>query len=110
MELLYDNLINRSAVLDKLNLNLIISNVIIIKNDPVNKSNKLIKTCNGKRDYNTIESIISQTKKYRNQLINLKSYFDNQFKIAKDKKILLNINKHISDICVKCMFIYLFIY
>jgi hypothetical protein len=102
MNILYDNLINRSIILDKLSINLLISNVIIIKNDPVNKYNKLIKDYNGKKDYETIENIIEQTSKYKEHVVNLKKYFNDVFTRAKQKKNIINVDKNITDICAKC--------
>lgn len=108
MNILYDNLINRSRILDKLNINLIISNVIIIKNDPVNKSDKFIKNYNGKKDYESIENIIVQTYKFKDRVIELKEYFNNIFDQANNKKIQFNIQNKISEILVKCYLFFKF--
>lgn len=102
MNILYDSLIDKSPILDKLSVNLLISNVIIIKNDPVNKSNKLIKNYTGKNDYEALDNIIDQSYKYRDQVIEVKKYFDKLFNQARHQKVLLNSDKKMTDLCVKC--------
>ena len=86
--------------LDKLSANLLISNIIIIKNDPISKSNKLIKGYTGKKDYETIDNIIDQSYKFRDHLINIKGYFDNVYNKAKHEKVLLSIDKEITKMSI----------
>jgi hypothetical protein len=100
VNILYDDLIERSPVLDRLSTSLLLSNIILIRNDPVNKSNiKLIKNYNGRKDYETIEQIIDQAYKYKDQYIELKSYFNSLFNKAKQEKMLHEIDKEMVDIC-----------
>lgn len=97
---LYDDLIERSVVLDKLSVNLLLSNIIIIKNDPINKTNntKLIKDYTGKKDYESLEGIIDQAYKYRDHFLNLKDFFDKMFNKARFEKALYNIDKKLVDV------------
>lgn len=104
MNILYDNLIDKSSIFDKLSTHILISNVIIIKNDPVNKSNRLIQNYNGKKDYEALDNIIDTAYKYRDNLVHLKKHFDNSFMRAKNKKVTLNLYKKLTDACVKCKF------
>jgi hypothetical protein len=105
MKMLYDNLVNKSRILNKLSINLLISNVIIMKNEPMAKSNKEIKNYNGKKDYEALKNIINESYKYKEQVENLKEYFDQIFTRAKHKKIMMNVDKKISDFCIKCKFL-----
>lgn len=85
-------------------MNLLISNIIIIKNDPSIKTNiKLPNIYAGKKDYEEIENIIDQSYKYRDHFIDLKNYFDMVFDKARQEKILLNIDKRLTDICSLCI-------
>jgi hypothetical protein len=85
-------------VLDKLSVNLLISTIIIINNDPINKSNKLIKTYTGKKDYDEIDNIIEQSHKYKDHITGLKEYFDRMFNKARTEKLMLNCDKKIVEI------------
>ncbi len=98
---MYDYLISRSIVLDKLSINLLLSNIIIIKNDPVTKSNNLIKEYTGKHDYEAIDKIIDRTYKFRDRLYQFKEYFNLVFNKGRHEKIFLNLDKKITDICAK---------
>lgn len=96
---LYDDLIERSVVLDKLSANLMLSNIIIIKNDPINKTNnKIIKDYTGKKDYESIEQIITQAHKYREHFLKLKDHFDMMFSKAKHEKILHGIDRKLVNL------------
>jgi hypothetical protein len=101
INILYDDLITRSIIIDKLSANLVLSNIIIIKNDPITKTNKLIKTYTGKKDYEQIEEIVEQSYEYKEQLEKLKKYFDDNFEEAKRKKVLLSLNKKLALECVQ---------
>lgn len=101
-------------MLDKLSVNLLISNIIIINNDPINKSNKLIKTYTGKKDYDEIDNIIEQSHRYKDHITGLKEYFDIVFNKTKQEKMLLNYDKKIMEISNQSkkiiLFFYLFIF
>jgi hypothetical protein len=104
MNILYDNLITMNVIIDKLSVNLLCSNIIIIKNEPLNKNgnlSRLIQTFNGKKDYDSIEEIIDQTYLYRDHIQQLKDYFDLVFTKAKQQKLLLNVDKKMTDICIE---------
>ncbi len=94
-------MISRSVVLDKQSVNLLLSNIIIIKNDPVTKTNKLIKDYTGKHDYEAIDKIIDKTYKLRDQLYQFKEYFNIVFNKTRHEKIFLNLDKKINEICFK---------
>ncbi len=94
-------MISRSVVLDKQSVNLLLSNIIIIKNDPVTKTNKLIKDYTGKHDYEAIDKIIDKTYKLRDQLVQFKEYFNLVFSKTRHEKFFLNLDKRINEICVK---------
>jgi hypothetical protein len=99
INILYDDLITRSIIIDRLSASLLISNIIIIKNDPITKSNKLIKTYTGKKDYEQIEEIVEHSYQYKEQLENLKKYFDDLFEEAKRKKVMLGMDKKLALEC-----------
>lgn len=101
LNILYDYLISRSVVLDKLNVNLLLSNVIIIKNDPVSKTNKLLKEYTGKHDCDALEKIIDNTYKLRERLFQFKEYFNLVFNKSRHDKIFLTLDKKIADIWIK---------
>lgn len=93
MNELKTNLENKSAVLKKLSDHMLISNIIIINNDPVNKNNKNIKEIEGS-DCHKLQGLIDQTNKLKNELVSLKNFFDTGFdKIRKDKINLTSNNK-----------------
>ncbi len=87
-------------IIDKLSAKLLLSNIIIIKNDPISKSNKLIKTYTGKKDYEQIEEIVEQSYEYKDQLEKLKKYFDYHFEEAKRKKVILEMDKKLTKDCL----------
>ena len=101
INILYDELITRSIIIDKLSSNLLISNIIIIKNDPITKSNKLIKTYTGKKDYEQIEEIVEESYNYQEQLENLKKYFDQYYEEAKRKKVIAGLDKRLVNNCLE---------
>jgi hypothetical protein len=101
LNILYDNLITKSVTLDKLSVNLLISNIIIIKNDPISKSNKLIKNYIGKKDYEQIDEIIEHSYEYKDKLTELKEYFDAVFNKAKKEKVLMSMDRNFTDICAE---------
>lgn len=70
-----------------------ISNIIILKNDPVSKSQKVIKSYFGERDYEAIDKIIDQGYQFRDHLSKVKDYFDYAFQKARHEKVLLHINE-----------------
>jgi hypothetical protein len=102
VNIVYDDLITRTSILDKLSVNLLISNVIILKNDPFGKSNKAIKTTYiGKKDTDEIEKAIQHCTKYRDELNELLEYSNNLFANAKIEKALLNFDKKLTDMCLQ---------
>lgn len=70
-----------------------ISNIIILKNDPVSKSQKVIKSYFGERDYEAIDKIIDQGYQFRDHLSKVKDYFDYAFQKARHEKVLFHINE-----------------
>jgi hypothetical protein len=70
-----------------------ISNIIILKNDPVSKSQKIIKNYFGEQDYEAIDKIIDQGYQFRDHLTKVKDYFDYAFQKARHEKVLLHINE-----------------
>jgi hypothetical protein len=89
-----------------LSINLLISKIIILKNDPLGRSNKSIKTPSiGKKDFEEIEKIIDYSYKYRDHILELKDYFDQIFNKAKIEKVLLNFDKKLTNICIESKYI-----
>ena len=93
-------MITRSIIIDKLSASLLISNIIIIKNDPITQSNKLIKTYTGKKDYEQIEEIVEQSYNYKEQLEVLKKYFDDYYEEAKRNKVILSFDRKLANDCL----------
>ncbi len=88
MNQLKANLENKSAVLKSLSNHMLISNIIIVNNDPINKNNKVINDIAG-IGCNKIQSLIDQSNKLKNELLSLKDFFDSSFlKIRKENKNL----------------------
>jgi hypothetical protein len=83
------------VVLDKLSVNLMISNIIILKNDPVTKTQRLIKSYFGESDYEAIDKIIDQGYQFRDHLSKVQEYFDCAFQKARHEKALLQIDQKI---------------
>ena len=98
INILYDNLISKSQVLDKLSVSMLISNIIILKNDPVTKTQKLIKSYFGESDYEEIDKIIDQGYQFRDHLTKVKDYFDTVFQKARHEKVMLNLDRQILNL------------
>jgi hypothetical protein len=92
---IYNILANKSIVLNKLCESMVVNSVIVIHNIPNKTQNNLIKN---KLDVNNIEAIIETATKYKNDLINIKGYFDSEFTKAFQEKELLREEKSVVEI------------
>lgn len=72
-----------------------------MKNDPISKSNKLIKTYTGKKEYEQMEEIVEQSYEFKDQLEKLKKYFDDYFEEAKRKKVMLSMDRKLALECLQ---------
>ena len=91
----YNILTAKSFILSKLGESLLVSNIIVIHNDVNTKSqNRLIKN---KSDFNNIENMLDNVIKYRNDLVNIKEYYNLEFIKAYQEKSLFNEEKQLID-------------
>lgn len=100
---LYDTLITKSDILDKLNNHMLISNLIVVINDLSIKPIQIIKNMTKVEGKNTkkIDNDLSKCESYRNNLNGIQSYYDRLFMKARIDKCLLAYDKYISDICLE---------
>lgn len=95
LSILYDSLITESIVLDKLNMNMVLSNIIVLINDPALNPKETIgniaKT-EGK-DMEKINSVLTKCEDYKSNLNQIKEYFETLFTQARIDKSLLHYDK-----------------
>jgi hypothetical protein len=84
--------------MDKLSTSLLISSVIIIKNDPITKSNKLINGYTGKKDDDQIDEVIENCYEFKENLDKLKNFFSEQFLQAKYEKSFFEIDRKLTEV------------
>lgn len=83
-------------------MSLVMSNLIIINNDPVEKTGKVIRGYKGLKDYEKIEQMIDFAYDYKTHVERLSHYFDNLFSQAKAGKVVLEIDKKLIESCENC--------
>jgi len=103
MNELYEYIINKSFILERLSKNLLVSKVIIIRNESNIKVHKTLKDIIKvkKSESDILDKTINNTKKYIENLISIKEYFNSQLKNINLEKIitrqtmdLTNLNIH----------------
>jgi hypothetical protein len=92
---IYNVLANKSIVLNKLGDILAVSNVIVIHNILNKAPNNLI---NNKIDVSNLEAIIDTATKYKNDLTNIKAFYDCAFVKGQQDKVLFNEEKPLVEI------------
>lgn len=108
---LYDNLITKSGILDKLNNHMLLSNLIVANNDSLLEPIQIMKNISkvNEKSIKKINDVIGKCDSYRDNLNNIKSYYDKLFLKAQIDKCLLVNEKDISDICLdnndSCLFL-----
>ena len=90
LNLLYEYLIKKSLILNKLAKNMMIFKVLIIKNENITKNQKIIKSNLKvtKEDYENTNKAVVNTKKYLDYLSGIKSFFTTHFCKAQLEQIL----------------------
>ena len=90
MNLLYDYLINKSIILQKLSKNMMISRILILKNDTNIKQEKLIKEDlkNENKNNKNLKKAIKTSYKYLEHLLGIRNYFNAYFYKTTLEKIL----------------------
>jgi hypothetical protein len=93
-----DYLIKKSPILDILSENLLITDVIIIRNDTSNKLQNKVKLNNGQVDIKALEEAVNTTAEYKKSLAKLKEYFNSVFYKSQMDKILITNERKLSDL------------
>jgi hypothetical protein len=92
---IYEYLIKKSVILETLSDNLLIADVVVIRNDPNKLQNKLVKAnCLQTKE---LEEALNITKDYKNNLIKIKEYYESVFNKSFIDKVLLANKKRLSD-------------
>ncbi len=99
MNELYDYMIKRSFILEKLSKNLLISKIIIIRNESSINGNKKLKDniLKNKEENENIDKGIFTCKKYLENMLRIRDYFDSRLDKINLEKIItrqtLNLEK-----------------
>lgn len=97
---LYEYMIKKSFILERLSKNLIISKVIIIRNESNIKVNKAIKenVKIPKSESEVLDKTISISKKYLENLLSIRDYFNDKLNDINLEKIITRLTLNLANI------------